>query len=1018
MPRNKAFKNIFLLLCLIAFGYSSCENKRVAGIESEPDEVIKTQYTFDDQQKERADDLTAQRKFIEAAALYSNELESYELAGNWEGVVYAFDRMGYFYRRGGNDSLSNVSFTEGIRLAKLHLTANHILLSKVYFDNAIRAFGKPNYELSIAFLDSAYKVYGTSEFYDRGLEENIVNYKYYAFDRSGVSYDSAIKYLDIRRMKDTLIEESPSDLYVLFADYSSTYRKIGDYQRAIAYGQEAFKIALENEGKNGLGVYDALEAQFYIAAAYYDMSDFENTVSISEALLTRYSKSGINDFRLLIQYLNAYALGLQSLDNFEEASNQLSRIINLMEANALINEEYWSVVMNLGLNYYLDNKIEAGTKLLFKALEENQRLYGKLHPNNVSRFNALGNLMSYTDEHEMAMAYYDSAMRSAIPDYIQSVTDLPDIEKIDLTYEELLVVERKLQVFKKIYDLKSDPKLLHAILNYADFVHSFLIQNRKSYEASQGKLFLSEDFKAMYATAIKANYTLYSGNPSEKEKLTYAGNVAKLMNKSKAVLFLEQSGEYDLVRSANISREIKEEYYFLLNRIDALDEAFYSLTAELATSDSIRVINSDRMIVNAKLTGLKETIFKLIDTSNVYSERNTDSDFLASTEYFENNSETVVIEYFASEDEIFYVALFDKTIRLYNTQRDDEFKSEFRSLLQEISNKPTFKSNKESFKKFCTSAYGIQQKLLAEVLKDLDGFKSRLVIVPDDYLSKLPFEVLLKSKEASSYFDAEYLIKDYEISYSLSTELIKSRAVEKRAPNKMIGFGYSSGEDVDSRSPLGALPGAIEEINYLKENIRGDYFLGKEGSKDNFLSAARDFDIIHLAIHGISDSTDRYNSRLIFNGTADNVLQTKDIYLANLNSRLVVLSACESGVGEINEGEGTFSIARGFALTGTEAIVMSLWKVDDNSSAQLMVDFYEGLNSKLTVSSALINSKKKYLANADEYTSHPYYWSSFVMLGDDININSRNQNYWKYALALVLFILLLISWKTVKKKRA
>ena len=212
MPQNKAFKNIFLLICLIAFGYTSCENKREPDFGNETVTVDRTPYSFNDPQKEIADELTGERKFIEAAEVYSNVLAKYEAAGNWEGVVYAFDRLGYFYRRGGNDSLSNASFSEGIRLAKLQLPANHILLSKVYLDQAIRAFGKPNYELSIAFLDSAYRVYNKSEFYDFGLEENIVNYKYYAFDRSGISYDSAIKYLDIRRLNDTLIEENPIKL--------------------------------------------------------------------------------------------------------------------------------------------------------------------------------------------------------------------------------------------------------------------------------------------------------------------------------------------------------------------------------------------------------------------------------------------------------------------------------------------------------------------------------------------------------------------------------------------------------------------------------------------------------------------------------------------------------------------------------------------------------------------------------------------------------------------------------------
>lgn len=1018
MPQNKRFKKVALLICIIAFGYSACQNKKDTSIEIDPSPSTKTAYEFNDPKKELADILTDDRKFEDAIELYSMELKNYERASNWEGIVYSYDRLGYFYRRIGEDSLSNISFIEGIRLAKIELPRNHILLSKTYFDEARRAWGKSNYELAISNLDSAYRVYNSSVFFDKGLEESIVNYKYYSYDRSAINYDSAIKYLDIRRLNDTLIESKPGKLYGLFADYSSTYRKIGDYQRAIAYGQEAFKIALDNVGENGEGVIDVLESQFYLGAAYYDASDFENAVSISETLLAYYAETGINDVNRQIQYLNVYALGLQGLDNFEKASNQFSRIIDLLEANNLIDETYyWSAVLNLGRNYYLDDKIDEGGKLLFRALQENQKLYGKLHPNNVPRFNVLGGFMTYIDEHEKALAYYDSAMRSAIPEYKESINDLPIVKKIDLTYEQLLVVERKLQEFRTIYESTSEIELLQAILKYADFVHSILIQNRRSYEASQGKLFLSEDFKEMYATAIDANYILYGRSIDEKERAKYAGNVAELMNRSKAVLFLEQSGEYELVRSANISRKVKEEYYLLLNNLDSLDEAFYSLTEALGTSDSIRIINSERMVVNAKLTDLKEKVFELIESPDTDSVLDRKNAIATSARYFDKNKETAIVEYFVFGDAIYTVSFFDKTVKLYKTESDDQFKMEFGALLEEISNKPSFKRNRESFEIFRASAFSLQQKLLGEVLKDLNGLKSRLIIIPDNYLSKLPFEVLLKSEKASSYFDAEYLIRDFEISYSLSTDLIGIDEVSKRAPNKMIGFGYSGEMDVDSRSPLGALPGAIEEINYLKENVKGNYYVGIEGSKLNFLSSARNYDIIHLAIHGISDSTDRYNSRLIFNGTEGNVLQTKDIYLANLDSRLVVLSACESGVGEINEGEGTFSIARGFALTGTEAIVMSLWKVDDNSSAQLMVDFYAGINRKETVSTALIGSKKSYLANADEYSSHPYYWSSFVMLGEDINLASNRNNYWMYALTLILLVIL-VSWQSVKKKRA
>jgi len=1002
MPQNKAFKNIALLVCAITFGFSACENKSEPTIPIVTQSFVKTAYTFDDRVAEAAESLKGADRFKQGVALYTEELGAYLQEQNWEGVVYSFDRLGYYYRRDGEDSLSNVSFREGIRLAKTHLPENHMLLSKTYSNLAIKAFFKANYELTISFLDSAYSTYNQSGHYEKSLENRILSYNYYAYSRTGINYDSAIKYLDIRRANDTLIE------YELFADYSLTYRNIGDYQSAIAYGQEAYKIALDNvDDEDVRTIENVLEAQFNIGAAYYEASDYKNTVLISEELLNFYSEKEIDRQDRLIASLNLSAIGLQYLNDFSNASNQLIRIINIMEEDNLINEDYWSVVMNLGLNYYREGKFDEGEKLLFQSLRENQKLHGKLHPNNVARYRSLGLYMAFVDEHENALAFYDSAMRSAIPDYYEDVIELPSAKKIDLTYEQLLVVKRKLLEFMEVYELSSDIKLLKAILEYADFVHSILIQNRESYEASEGKLFLSEDFKDMYATAIEANYILYSQSSVEQERFKYANNVSQLMNRSKAVLFLEQSGEYELVRNADISREVKEEYYLLLNKLDSLDEAFYRQTADLATSDSIRIINSERMSVNANLTSLKEMVFS--DTLE-----GENSGIFQPQEYFEKHNKTAVVEYFVFENAIHYLAFFDDNIKLYKTESDDQFKTEFKSLLEEISNKPSFSSNRESFEKFRADAYSMQDKLLGKVLLDLKGQKSRLVIVPDDYLSKLPFEVLLKSENAKSYFDADFLIKEFEISYSLRTDLININSVKKRANNKMIGFGYSGETAVESRSPLGALPGAIEEINFLRENIKGNYYVGAAGSKSNFLSSVKDYDIIHLAIHGISDSTDRYNSRLIFNGR-DNVLQTKDIYLANMNSRLVVLSACESGVGEINEGEGTFSIARGFALTGTESIVMSLWKVDDGSSAKLMVDFYKGINKKQTVSTALINSKKTYLLNADRYSSHPYYWSSFVMLGDDINLSSNGQSYWVYVL---IVFLLAASWMAIKKKRA
>ena len=88
----------------------------------------------------------------------------------------------------------------------------------------------------------------------------------------------------------------------------------------------------------------------------------------------------------------------------------------------------------------------------------------------------------------------------------------------------------------------------------------------------------------------------------------------------------------------------------------------------------------------------------------------------------------------------------------------------------------------------------------------------------------------------------------------------------------------------------------------------------------------------------------------------------------------------------MNKGEGTFSIARGFALVGVPSIVMSLWKVNDQEASKLMSSMYANLLNGESIDNALTNAKRDYLFNSEQYTSHPYYWSAFVSLGEEVQV--------------------------------
>lgn len=230
----------------------------------------------------------------------------------------------------------------------------------------------------------------------------------------------------------------------------------------------------------------------------------------------------------------------------------------------------------------------------------------------------------------------------------------------------------------------------------------------------------------------------------------------------------------------------------------------------------------------------------------------------------------------------------------------------------------------------------------------------------------------------------------FDINYSLSSQRAPDRIRSKRSEKGIFGIGYSGDNSAELRNEYGSLPGTEREIEFLKLNFEGDYFLGQAGTRKTFLEKAKEYDVLHLAVHGSADVSDRYQSQLIFNGEwGENILKTSDLYLADLGARLAVLSACESGVGEINKGEGTFSIARGFALVGVPSVVMSLWQVSDDLSIKLTSKFYEGLSEDEFVSEALRNAKLHYLEESDNLTSHPFYWAAFVHLGTDQKIEIR-----------------------------
>ncbi|BDS14555.1 CHAT domain-containing protein [Aureispira anguillae] len=281
-----------------------------------------------------------------------------------------------------------------------------------------------------------------------------------------------------------------------------------------------------------------------------------------------------------------------------------------------------------------------------------------------------------------------------------------------------------------------------------------------------------------------------------------------------------------------------------------------------------------------------------------------------------------------------------------------------------------------------------------------------LIIVPDQNLGHLPFETFLTTapQKALDFANYPYLLKEYPISYSYSATILmgqeqrqQSRNVPKRGVlafaaeyPKVSANSFShqrSGNIGIVREGLQPLPGAQKEVELMQQYLFGEFHNGLTASERNFKKNAADYGIIHLAMHGVLDNKNPILSSLVFSEDSstveDNFLRAYEIAQLDLNADLVVLSACETGYGKFQQGEGVMSLAHSFSYAGASSILMSLWQVNDFSTSQIMKNFYVNIAKGWTKEKALRAAKLDYLSDQHNKAAlHPAFWAAFVQTGD------------------------------------
>ncbi|VAX21200.1 hypothetical protein MNBD_IGNAVI01-512, partial [hydrothermal vent metagenome] len=396
-------------------------------------------------------------------------------------------------------------------------------------------------------------------------------------------------------------------------------------------------------------------------------------------------------------------------------------------------------------------------------------------------------------------------------------------------------------------------------------------------------------------------------------------------------------------------------------------------------------------------------------------------DMFSASQYF--------ISYFFDSDSIYVFKTSRKGLELVKLQTSV---SDIENIISSIS--PYYNPevvdkdihfNKDLFSFNPDKAYELYMKILEPVLSDVPK-NSELIFSLPNQLAAVPFEFLSTDKRnisgGSSLFDRKYLIEDYSITYSPSFSIWKELRSRASSQNKLAllagdpdlntgGNGYSSTRGVSENLDLYSRDIKVLPLKYSSEEIEDieGYFsndvvlLKDKATETNFKNNAQSASVIHLSTHSFL-----FNNYpvVIFaeDDENDGYLETGEIAKLKLNSDMVVLSSCKSGLGYIDKAEGILGMQKVFFDAGASSVVLSLWDVSDKHTVSLMKFFYEFLSDGQAKSEALRNAKIKFINKIDP---NPYYWAAFTLSGNSNPIQFVNDsNIYIYLFGLIILLLL------------
>jgi len=747
----------------------------------------------------------------------------------------------------------------------------------------------------------------------------------------------------------------------------SAYIATGKYNQAKDNELRALQIRQKLFGEMS----EAVAASYNDLGLTYATTDNDKALEYYDKALPVYEQMhGKNHPKIAIANTNmgvAYR-GLElygdAIVNFEAAIAIWKKIY----PNGHPNEAF--VLSALGETYVKMGESVTAETYFRKALALYKKSYGNKHPGISATLNQLGILKLKEEKYDSALIHFQNALISNTTRFTSDrIETNPKADQFYNGNVLLYSMRLKAQALESRYHgetLKlSDLKVALSTLHSCDTLIDILRQQSQN---ENDKLALSSLASDVYEDGVRIAASV---STMTIDYNTYRLEAFYFIEKSKSAVLQEAIAEADAKSFSGIPSNLLEEEKNIKSAIALLVRQL----AEKPSEEQEQKLRTALFTENAAYVSFTKKLEQ--DYPEYFNLKfNQLAPSVAGLQKILDNR-TAVISYFIAEQSkrIYMFIITKKRFQLKDFTLPEDFERNIKGFTNSILYNDIVLQT--------TTGKALYKLLIPRLPSAIHD----LVIIPSGRLGTLPFEALTK-KTAASYSDLSFLIEKFAISYEFSSGLLiqKAKAIPSNNTAATSIFLCAPVNFPDNVA-LNELPGTVSEVNTISNLFAGSkksVALFKDANeslvKSNALSS---YTYLHFATHGIVDEEDPELSKIFLNSgnQEDGNLFSGEIYNLDLNAEMVVLSACQTGLGKFSKGEGVIGLSRALIYAGAKNIIVSFWSVADQSTAELMVDFYKSLlqkkdqNYREALQQAKVNMIKQGTYSA------PYYWAPFVMIG-------------------------------------